>query len=182
MRFTHITRTGDPGSGTVHHHLPLWLSCWLQSGAQLCRVDQLCLSAVDRVWEESFTVSLQQGQCQNQHGPLCREVSGLRHEKCAIPPFSSHSFPPVPAISPSSGPPIPGGSTSTCPLQLLRGKTIVRFSLRHPSVPISHSTHVECRKRASQGPVLPADEPLVTKKVRIVDAVKEVSCERVNVY
>lgn len=37
---------------------------------------------------------------------------------------------------------------------------------------------MECRKRASQGPVLPPDEPLVTKKVRRVDPTKEVCYPR----
>lgn len=46
------------GSWGVHDHLPLWVSRWLQSRFQLCRVDKLCHSALDRLWQSGHTGNL----------------------------------------------------------------------------------------------------------------------------
>ena len=65
---------GNSERRKLHRDVSLWLPCRVQPRLQLCREHQLCLWALDRLWQACFAVLVSEGHGEDQHGHLCQKV------------------------------------------------------------------------------------------------------------
>lgn len=72
--FPPFYRTDHTGVGRDYDNVSIWLSCWLQSRLQLCRINKFCHGTLDWVRQACNAMYLQQWYGKDLNGYVCEAI------------------------------------------------------------------------------------------------------------